>query len=288
MDESLTSVNAEQESAEGSQIASTEVATGESESAVVAEQQVTEEKTESTPVKQEHKQQTPEENAAWKALRLEEKQRAEQAAAQRAIDSEYADLAQRYGVTNLDGTPVKTKAEWTAVTEFNAKVAALTNTGLSEEDARLRVKVEQLEREKQDREKADRERQVAEESRQTKQKQFADFLETFKTYNGRPWTEADGIPMEVVTEAEAGTPLKYAYADYYARQQVLKNKNLEVGKKMAEVNAQNATTAAGSVSGGTSTSAEITLADIDAHANDTGWMMKNYKKVSEVLSKKKG
>jgi hypothetical protein len=270
MEENLTSVNAEQASVEGLQT-ETKVVTGEE--AVVAEQQTTETE------KIEPKKQTPEENAAYKALRLEERQRAEKVAAQAAVDAEYAALATRYQRTNLDGTPITTKAEWEASEQVQQRYDALINQGVSDEAARLKIEIEQLMAREADR--------IAKEQKTTAvQNDQNEFFQYFRELNGRDWTPADLIPDEVWAANADGTPLKYAYMDYTVRQMKAKEKSIETGKKTAEVNASNALSSTGSVTGGGGDSGEITQADIDAHANDTTWMMKNYTRVVEALRKK--
>jgi hypothetical protein len=242
MDENLNSVNAEPAEVVDSQTAdtATEVVTGESESAVPAEQPTTEEKTAEQP-KPEPKKQTPEENAAFKALRLEERQRAEQ----KARDAVFAKMAKENNWTGIDGKPIQTEADYNNALDDNKKLVALVNSGVSEETARLQVQIDQLQREKAERETAAQESIRKESDRNA-------FFEYFKEVNGRQITEADieAIPPEVFEKAhKENIPLKYVYADHFAKQQLDKSKRVESGKSTAQANETNATTAAGSVTG---------------------------------------
>jgi len=252
MDETLTSVNAEQESVECSQeiietSGTTEVVTGESESAVTAEQPTTE--------KAEPKKQTQEENAAFKALRLEERQRVEQAAAKAARDAVYANLAKENNWVSVDGKPITTEADYVSALEMNRKMAELINQGESEETATLKIKLEQLERERSERDSATQ--KAAKDAAERE-----DFFKYFEQLNGKPWTPADVIPDEVwAANVNDGVPLKYAYSDHFARQQIEKNKSIEIGKKTAEANAANATTTTGSLTGNGSASNDVLTED---------------------------
>jgi len=65
-----------------------------------------------------------------------------------------------------------------------------------------------------------------------KQKDYSDFMEGFERLNGRKFDDrTDLIPLEVWTEVGNGTPLKYAYAEFFANDISKKNaiaqKNLE-------------------------------------------------------------
>lgn len=253
-----------------------DVATGESVSAVPAEQQTTEPTT-AEPPKAEKKTQSPEENAAFKALRLEERQRAESA----AKDAFAVKTAKDIGLVNFDGSPIKSAAEYETALASRLKYNELLNNGVPDSEATLQVELEQLRREKAEMtQKAQREQQTAQER--------TDFFEYFKALNGRDWSpDSDPIPQEVWEANANGVPLKYAYADHFAKQQIQRNKAVETGKKTAEANATNAATAAGSIaSGGSAENGEITQADIDAHANDRAWVRKNLTKIHKFYGLK--
>lgn len=229
MDETLNSVDAELNPVvEDSQ----EVTTGEGESAVVAEQPVTE-----APVAP--KEQTREDNAQYKALRLQEKQD--------AVDKEYADLAESSGWTKLDGSPIKTKADFLSTQSAIKQRDDLIMQGKTEREALLEIELN--ERKQRD---AENETQAQEKARLAKES--SDFLQAFKEANGRDFTVADKDELEKAgvfqIAADEGIPLKYAYDHFFASQQREKAKAIEVGKKTQEVNASNATTTTGSLTGG--------------------------------------
>jgi len=223
MDESLNSVNAEQTPVVEGQ----ETVTGEGESAVVAEQQAVEEKP----------KQTPDENAAYKALRLQEKQD--------AVDKEYADLATSNGWTKLDGSPIRTKADYKAAEKEFQKLNSLISSGEDEEKARLKVQIDEMrEREK--------ERETFFQKQTRLERENTEFFEFFQKEHGRPISQQDlaAIPAHVYQNAARdGVPFKYAYAEYLAETRREKLTGIEAGKKTAEANAANATTTTGSVTG---------------------------------------
>lgn len=279
MENALNSVNAEQAPVvEGQQVEPVE---GGKDAELAGQQteQTTEPpvKTQETPEeKQEKPQQTPEENARYKALRLEEKQRAEQA----AIDKEYAALAERYGLTRLDGSPIRTKADWDAYETERRQYDALIQKGEPEDAALLKVQLERLRAEKEQQEQA-----IRETARQ--QADFMDFLAYFKEVNKRDWTEADVIPPDVFVNArQKNIPLKYAYADYKLQERLKKEAEIETGKKTQEANAKNAATSPGSVTGGGAPSDDfITAEAFAANRSNPEWVRKNYEKIMKSRDK---
>jgi hypothetical protein len=267
MEENLTLdsnvVDASRESVEGSQ----EVVTGEGEGAVVAEQQATQE-----PKQEKKPEQTPEENAAYKALRLKEKQE--------AVDKEYADLAARNGWTKLDGTPIRTKADYEAAEREYKKLHELLNSGEDEEKAALKVQLENLREQM-------KERETLAQRQARLERENAEFFEFFQKQHGRSITPDDlkAIP-EYVYQAAArdGVPFKYAYAEYLAELRREKLAGIEAGKKTAEANATNASTATGSVTGSTADDF-ISYAAFEANRNNEEWVRKNYEKIMKSREK---
>jgi hypothetical protein len=229
MDETLNSVNAEPAEVVDSQENTAEVTTGEGESAVVAEQPVTEAK---------EPKQSREENAAFKSARLD---------AERRENAAYEYAATKIGLANLDGSPVKTKAEYDAAIEAAEKRNALIMAGVSPEDAAIRIENEQLKKAQ-----ADRDAQTREQERAGKE--VSDLKAYFEEVNGRKLTETDAEELKKAGLFELAItekiPLKRAYDAIYAKQQRERLKAIDAGKKTQEANAQNATTSTGSVTGG--------------------------------------
>jgi len=266
MEENLTPVNAGQEGVE-----SPPVATGEGESAVAAEQQVTEEVKKEPEVKE----QSREENAQYKALRLSEKQN--------AVDAEYAELAERNGWTKIDGKPIKTKADYEATYDAVQKKDALVLQGKSEREAVLEVQLQQ--REQRD---AEKEAQTREQERFNRE--VSDFLKDFEETTGRKFSTTDKEELEKAGMFDIALkekiPLRYAYADHLAQKRREEQKQIDAGKKASEINVKNAVSATGSITGGTSDGVEITQEMIDAHSNDTAWALKNYSAIEKFYKRR--
>lgn len=282
MEEILTPVNDGRVSDEGSQI----------EVNAVDEQSVNAESAEVTSGSQEQtneeaaskaRTQTKEENEQFAKVRREAEARvkAEFEAKQNARDAEFAQRAAQFGWVDSSGAPIKTEEAYWREVDLRSKMDSLISKGKDPEDA-LAI----IERDRLKAEKAEREQRDAESAR--KQAENQAFFDFFKEANGREFTPADDIPEEVFRTAhENKIPLKYAYAEHLAKQAREKEKSINLGKQTAEVNAKNAQASTGSVTGSPQQGV-ITEADIDAHANDTAWMLKNYDEVRKVLSKKKG
>jgi len=290
MDEYLTPVNDGQASDESLQTTvetdvtvnaeNAEVANGEQEQTVEGSKQTDAELSEKP---QETHEQSKEENALFAKVRkeAEAKTRAEFEQRQAAKDAEFAQLAAQNGWVDGNGNPIKTEdAYWSAV-KAQAKIDALVNSGKDPEAARAIIERDELQNKF-----AEIENQRTAEAK--KNAEFNDFADYFQEANGRPLTATDIIPPEVfVVAKENGLPLRFAYSDYLAKSAIAEKKDLARGTKTAEVNNKNATTSIGSVTGSPQSNT-VTEAEINAHSNDTAWMMKNYDKVVATLNKKKG
>lgn len=274
MDETLNAVNAAQEpivEAQNPTPVVTEPA-GESASAEPAIQQE-EVKTE---VKQTKPVQTPEENAKFAELRR--KYEAEKVQIEReARDKAIADL----GYVDIHGNPIKTEAEYKAAMSEKQAYERYQNAGLPEDVVSKLAKVDLLEQREQ-------ERAAAELTKQRMSKEHAEFLDYFNRLEGRAYSpDIDKIPPEVFQNAQRdGVPLKYAYADFKAAEYKAKVAEYEKGAQAAQANAKNAETSTGSVNGGGVQEAVISEEEIQNHANDVAWALKNYDKIMSFRKKK--
>lgn len=275
MDETLTSVNAEQVSDEGLQNADPAPQTD------TQEQTVNADNVEVTPDKP---VQSKEENAQFANVRREAEARAKaELAAQQAQEKSARDAKiAALGYVDAQGNPIATEEAYWSELERQRQVNALIGQGVDPEKAALQIERDQL-----------RQRvELAAREAQEQQKRTADytaFLDAFKEYNGRDFNpDSDKLPEEVIVTAKAqGIPLKYAYAEHIAKQKIEREKALGAGKATAEANAKNASTTPGSLAGGGSAeSGEITQADIEAHANDRTWVRKNLAKIHKYYGLK--
>lgn len=231
----------------------------------------------------EPQQQGKEENAQFAKVRREAEARAraefEQRQAER--DAECARLAQQYGWTDVDGNPIQTEESYWRALKAQAQISALVEQGNDAETARAIVERDELRARL-----ADIERITQEQARLASQN--AEFFDFYKEVNGREFSSSDEIPDEVFRiSQEKQIPLKYAYAEHIAKGKVEQKRNIETGKKTAEVNAANASSSTGSVTGSPQSDV-LTESEINAHANDIAWMNKNFKRVEEFYQKKKG
>ena len=180
-----------------------------------------------------------------------------------------------------NGQKITTEADYYKALEQKAKLDEYQAQGLSEEAAKYKVELDEL--------KAAQAARESEAAAKAKQQQDArEFFDYFRSVNGRDWNpEAEPLPQEVFDTAEQQKiPLKFAYAEYTAKQFKAKLTGLDNGQKTAQANAANASSSTGSVNGNGAAAGVITEADINAHAYDRAWMMKNYKEVQKVLTKK--
>ena len=120
-------------------------------------------------------------------------------------------------------------------------------------------------------------------TKQQKEKQQRDFQEFLEAY---PNVNASEIPSEVWQEVEKGTPLKLAYGLH--ENSILKAKlaEYEKGSKTQQINATNAESSTGSVTGnGSPNDGFISYETFEANKNDRNWIMKNFKQISESRAK---
>lgn len=126
-------------------------------------------------------------------------------------------------------------------------------------------------------EKAQRERQETELA--TKQADNMEFLRLFKEENGRNWESADTLPKEVIEFTKQGKSLSDSYARYLVG--AYKQK---LGAQ--EVNATNAATSTGSVTGhGSAGSDHISFETFEANKGNQSWVIKNLDKINESRAK---
>lgn len=288
MDEYSTPVNDGQASDESLQTTaettetvnadSAEVTNGEMEQTEDGSKQETDAQTE---VKQEPSTQSKEENAQFAKVRkeAEARVRAEVERVQAAKDVEFAQLATESGWVDANGNPIKTETEYWKAVKAQREIDTLINQGEDPKTARLQVEYDRL--------KAERETERNATEEQTRRNaENAEFFELFKEANNREFTNDDVVPPEVFIIAnENNLPLPFAYSHYLAKQSIAEKKNIAIGKQTAEVNAKNATTSTGSVTGSPQSGA-ITESEINAHSDDISWMNKNFKKVEEYYRKK--
>jgi len=148
--------------------------------------------------------------------------------------SKAEEVARLYGYKNEYGQGTVEEFLETIKQDYDkVQYNSLVDTGIPEETAKELIEL---------RTKAERADSVLKEyeEQKTKRQQELEFVEYFQMVNGRPFTEKDKIPTEVLAEEKKGVPLKWAYADYLARESA---KKAEVEK----VNEQNKQTAAPSM-----------------------------------------
>jgi hypothetical protein len=216
--------------------------------------------------------QSAEENARYAAIRRE----AETKAKEKARDELIAEM---YGESH----GIRTYADYQKALEEAARqeeIDRLVQQNIPQEYAEKLTKVDQIERQL-------AEQQKAQEEQARKSREYEDFFSYFKLVNGRDFDpNTDNIPGEVFATAQQnGIPLRYAYAEHLANDYRSKLTGVEQGQRTAEANFANASTSPGSVNGNGQPEGAITQADVDAHANDTAWMMKHYDQIEKLLSK---
>lgn len=149
--------------------------------------------------------------------------------------SKAEEVARIYGYRDENGQGTVDEFLETVKQNFDSQqIDSLVSSGMTESEAKelleLRQEKEEFKRTKQEYE-----------AKELKKKNDLDFMEYFKLVNHREFTTEDKIPPEVLKAEKQGVPLKYAYADYLAR---------EVSKKaeIEKVNAENKETSAPSMS----------------------------------------
>ena len=290
MDEYLTPVNDGQASDEGlqTQVENAQTVNADNAEVTNGEQEQTLEGSKQTDTdvqtanEQKPHTQTKEENEQFAKVRkeAEARVRAEIARVQAAKDAEFAQLATESGWVDAYGNPIKTEAEYWKAVRAQREIDALIDKGKDPEAARLQVEYDRLKAERENERKAS-------EDNARKQAENAEFFAFYEEVNGKEFSPNDEIPADVFRiSQEKGIPLKYAYAEHIAKVAREKEKSIALGKQTAEVNAKNATSSTGSVTGSPQ-SDTVTEAEISAHSDDIAWMNKNFKKV-EAFYRKKG
>jgi hypothetical protein len=229
--------------------------------------------------------QSLEENAKIAAARREAETRVRAEAEAQIEQAKQAHLdswIEKQGYVDIFGNPIKTHADYERALAERETQERYRAQGIPDEVIKKLSEVEELKNKPstfEEREKI-----------QTRKSQmYQDFYSLFKEINGRDFAATDTIPDEVYEIAEKSrTGLRAAYAEYAAKDALSKLKGVDIGKKTAEANAANAASSTGSVSGNGQATGFVTQADIDAHANDTAWMTKNYDAVSKFYRKTKG
>jgi len=213
--------------------------------------------------------QSPEENAKFAEIRRKyEADKAE--AEQKAQD---ALIAKMYGESH-GITTVKDYEEAIAKQKEQEAIAAIQEEkNYSEEDAKDLFEARKIKAEK---EAQQAELKNAEKQKEVENQQNIDFLDYFKSENGRDYDpKKDVIPSEVWELVKNKTPLKYAYMEYELKQ-------LRLGAKATEKNAENTEVALGSVkSDGAIDNDYISEALFDSKKSDQRWVMKNLDKISK-------
>lgn len=264
MDEYSNSVNAENAEVVSSQESVETVETVNADNAEVTngEQEQTAEGSNQTTDAQEGKRPEPhtqskEENEQFAKVRkeAEARVRAEIEQQQAARDTEFAKRAAQFEWVDGSGNPIKTEdAYWKAV-DAQTKIDALINSGKDPETARL-----EIERDEYKSEMAKIKNKLETEAKRNAEN--AEFFELFKEANNREFTNDDVVPPEVFIIAnENNLPLPFAYSHYLTKQSIAEKKNIAIGKQTAEVNAKNATTSTGSITGTSSAEPEFYTKD---------------------------
>lgn len=235
MDETLTLVDAGQVSDEGSHIEATETVepeTGVSESAVPAEQQ-----SEISTPKTAKPQQSAEENARYAAIRRE-------AAAAAEAKARDAMIAEIYGDQGIKSYADYQKAK--AEADRQAALDRLVQQNIPQEYAEKLMKVDELEAWK-------REQEAARQEETRRAADATDFFKAFREREGRDYNpEVDAALVAKIGEILVEMPglsTRAAYEIQRGREADAKLRGVDKGKQTAAINAANATTATGSVTG---------------------------------------
>jgi hypothetical protein len=180
--------------------------------------------------------QTPEENA-----KFADQRRKLEADKAKAVSSAKDDLiAEMYGESH----GIKTVKEYEAAMAKQEEQAAITaiqeEKNYSEEDAKELLEARQIKAAKAEQEAKS---QKTEKQKAIENQQNIEFLDYFKSEKGREYDpKQDKIATEVWDSVKNNTPLKYAYMEYELKQ-------LKLGTTVADLNAENAEAAIGSVNG---------------------------------------
>jgi|SRR5665647_772985 len=140
-------------------------------------------------------------------------------------------VARLYGYRDENGQGTVDEFLETIKQDFEkTQVNSLVEKGYSEDEAKELI---ELRKEKEELTKFKTEYQKGEE----KKRNDLEFIKYFELVNGRPFSDSDKIPAEVLKEEKNGTPLKYAYADYIAQQSIKKVKTEKVNNDNLESSA---------------------------------------------------
>lgn len=124
------------------------------------------------------------------------------------------------------------------------------------------------------------------EARDKRNNDLVQFGEWYKNTLGKDLIPEE-IPADVWLKYERGVPLTAAYAEHYLVIQKTIKEAEQVIEQTKQANAKIADRATGEVAGNVEHEV-MNEETINAHADDTRWMMKNYDKVTDYYRKKKG
>lgn len=260
-DMNVNTVDAVQENVVDSQVVANNATTEQAQTAEsvekveVAEQPQVEEK----PV------QTAEENAKYAAIRREAEQKAYTKAQDELIASMYGESHGIYTKADYD----KAVKEAQEQQEIQNHIDKGIDPEIAKELAEAKKFRQQYEQEQLTKQQQDKQRQ-----------DFKEFLEIY------PDIKAEDIPPQVWAEVDKGTPLKIAYGLH--ENAILKAKlaEYEKGSKTQQINATNAESSTGSVTGnGQGSDGTISFEIFEANKNDQNWIKKNFNKIMESRAK---
>lgn len=251
MEESLTSVNAEQVSDGGSQV-ETSVDNTQVEQ---VDNSVSSENVEVAAPQQDNKQvQSAEENANYAKIRRE----AEYKARQKARDEWVAE--QNY---SWNGKPITTEEAYKQALYEQE----LVEKGQDPQEVQRLIDEHPVV-------KQAKEMAAKQEAEARTNADLRDFVDKY------PEVKAQDVPKEVWIANANGIPLRYAYADYLVSQQ-------KIAESKAKANAQTAKSSMGSVTGQGEV-ADVSFIPFDAYEknkSDRSWVNKNFKKIMESRAK---
>ena len=186
------------------------------------------------------------------------------------IMSKLEETARLHGYRDENGKGLIDEFLDTIEQNYNkSQIDGLVDKGFSEEDAKefmeLKKANEELAKFKEEQSK-----------KEQKNKNELEFLEYFKQVNGRPFTDSDKIPNEVLIEESKGTPLKWAYADYIAKQSVL-------NQKIDKVNEDNEKTSSMSMKSTPPDDLSFTREQVESMTTEE--VKKNYSKILQSMKK---
>lgn len=211
--------------------------------------------------------QSKEENTKFAEIRR--KYEAEkQAEVQKAIDAEYERMYGQYGIKN--------KAEYEEAIKKQREAEELeqlkTERNYSDEEASEILEARRI--------KAEYEAQQAKsKEEQALRQQNLEFLDYFAEINGRAYDgKKDIIPQDVWDKVATGMPLKYAYMDNQLKQ-------LKIGTKTADKNAENAKASLGSLTSDSAVDTDFVSKELfEQKRSNQDWVKKNLDKIIKSRS----